>query len=189
MRVAVSLPQGLPEEALDPNTAILAATSGNVRPTATVGIKDANSMNTLDTLWDTIAKPLITPLPGEFLIILWGKGSMRDGWFRAQYSLTSKLPSRICEAIGRPEFFALSLNGRDFSAVTVEEDDYWVVTHTYEVNDNRANCPDVDGLQFDDPLHHLSHDERRELVTDFPAFLRRLDSLWESGSLPQQFTR
>lgn len=175
----------LPEEARDPNTAILAATRGNVRPTATVDIKDANSMNTLDTLdtlWDTIAKPLITPRPGEFLIILWGKGSMRDGWFRVQDSLTSRLPSRICEAIGRPEFLALSLNGRDFCAVTVEEDDYWVVTHTYEVNDNRANCPDADGLRFDDPLDHLSRDERRALVTDFPAFLRRLDSLWESGS-------
>ncbi|MFE4675049.1 hypothetical protein [Streptomyces sp. NPDC056721] len=129
----------LPGGARDPNITILAATSGNVRPAATVGIRDTNSMETLDGLWDTIAKPLITPQPGEFLIMLWGQGSMREGWFRVRDSLTSNLPSRICGAIGRPEFFALSSNGRDFCAVTVEEDDYWIVTHTYEASENRAN--------------------------------------------------
>ncbi|MCX5087210.1 hypothetical protein ACWCOW_24670 [Streptomyces sp. NPDC001939] len=128
----------IPSEARAPGVAILAATGGNVRPTATVGIKDSRSMETLDQLWDTVAKPFISPPHGEFLLILWGKGSISKGWFRVKDPLDSGMPSRICAAIGRPEFYALSLNGENLFAITVEEDDYWVITHKYDTGEN---CP------------------------------------------------
>ncbi|MFF2507435.1 hypothetical protein ACFVTY_29245 [Streptomyces sp. NPDC058067] len=88
-------------------------------------------MAALDMAWDTIAKPLISLPHEEFLILLWGKGSLSKGWFRVQDPLDSGLPSRICDAIGRPEFYVLSLNGKNLCAITVEEDDYWVITHEY----------------------------------------------------------
>jgi hypothetical protein len=60
-----------------------------------------------------------------------------------------------------------------------------------------ANCrrfkgwtgPDLGDLEFDDPLAGLSPAQRQEAERDIDAFFRRLDTLWESGELPQHFTR
>jgi hypothetical protein len=48
-------------------------------------------------------------------------------------------------------------------------------------------APKPAGLELTDPLDSLSHAERLELEGDQPAFLERLDLLWDGGDLPQRF--
>ncbi|MFD5700222.1 hypothetical protein [Streptomyces lasiicapitis] len=48
--------------------------------------------------------------------------------------------------------------------------------------------PDIDGLEFNDPLEKLPQEKRRNLQQDFTLFLDHLDKLWSSGELPQRFT-
>ncbi|BAL92305.1 hypothetical protein AMIS_70850 [Actinoplanes missouriensis 431] len=50
----------------------------------------------------------------------------------------------------------------------------------------RAKHPE--GLIFSDPLALLPADERRELERTVTGFLAHLDSLWNTGVLPQTFT-
>ncbi|TVZ82693.1 hypothetical protein [Streptomyces sp. BK340] len=118
---------------LDPEVATLAVSSGNVRPAVTVTKKE-NSLSILDTRWQEVAAPLFTSHGGEFLIILWGPGSLRKGWFRVHEpkNLGAGLPSRVCAVIGRPEFCCLSLDGKALYAVTAEQGEYWIVTHEFK---------------------------------------------------------
>ncbi|GAA0480452.1 hypothetical protein Aca07nite_13940 [Actinoplanes capillaceus] len=50
----------------------------------------------------------------------------------------------------------------------------------------RAKHPE--GLIFSDPLATLPADERRALEGSLTGFLAHLDSLWDSGALPQTFS-
>lgn len=49
--------------------------------------------------------------------------------------------------------------------------------------------PDLGEITFSDPLEEMPQQERDTLTRDLGNFLRLLDDLWESGSLPQRFTR
>src|SRR5690348_3912895 len=49
--------------------------------------------------------------------------------------------------------------------------------------------PRPDGLRFNDPLSHMSRDERKALERKGAELFRTLDELWNSGALPQQFDR
>jgi hypothetical protein len=50
-----------------------------------------------------------------------------------------------------------------------------------------ATGPFPAGLQLVDPLGNLLPNERLRLEEDVDAFFLRLDSLWRSGELPQEF--
>ncbi|MEU4687793.1 hypothetical protein [Actinoplanes sp. NPDC023714] len=50
----------------------------------------------------------------------------------------------------------------------------------------RAKHPE--GLIFSDPLATLTPTERRNLETTLTGFLTHLDTLWDTGALPQTFT-
>lgn len=45
-----------------------------------------------------------------------------------------------------------------------------------------------EGLIFSDPLAGLTAGERRELERSLTGFLSHLDTLWDTGTLPQTFT-
>jgi hypothetical protein len=49
--------------------------------------------------------------------------------------------------------------------------------------------PDLGDLEFNDPLGDLSLAQRKKAERDIDAFFRKLDVLWDSGELPQRFTR
>ncbi|MFI2236629.1 hypothetical protein [Streptomyces chrestomyceticus] len=49
--------------------------------------------------------------------------------------------------------------------------------------------PDLGDLTFSDPLENIAQSERETLTHDLDRLFRFLDELWESGSLPQHFTR
>jgi hypothetical protein len=50
----------------------------------------------------------------------------------------------------------------------------------------RAKHPE--GLIFSDPLATLTTAERRDLERSLTGFLAHLDTLWDTGALPQTFT-
>ncbi|MGA5035851.1 hypothetical protein ACPCA8_02195 [Streptomyces capoamus] len=50
---------------------------------------------------------------------------------RVRDTVGTRLPSRIAEVTGSPEFVAVSTDGRRLCAASVEEYDYWVVLHEF----------------------------------------------------------
>ncbi|MFF8472482.1 hypothetical protein [Streptomyces sp. NPDC015414] len=95
--------------------------------------KQENALGILDVRWREAAASLLTSHDGEFLIMLWGPGSIRKGWLRVRDREQSRagLPSRVCAAIGRPEFCCLSVDGKVLCAATVEQGEYWIVVHEF----------------------------------------------------------
>jgi hypothetical protein len=67
----------------------------------------------------------------EFLLIPGGPGSVSEGWFRVRDPIGIQLPSRIASVTGRPELMALSRDGKNLCAVSLEDDEYWVITHDF----------------------------------------------------------
>lgn len=118
-------------EVVDPVTTMLAVTGGNVRPAVSVRRDSAASMDSLDSQWQSYASPLLGSSAGEFLLILGGPGSIAEGWFHVYDPIGAHLPSRIASASGRPEFIGLSRDGARLCAVSIEDDEYWIVTHTF----------------------------------------------------------
>ncbi|MEU5777581.1 hypothetical protein ABZ819_30305 [Streptomyces venezuelae] len=49
--------------------------------------------------------------------------------------------------------------------------------------------PDLRDLEFSDPLGEHPDERSRAQQGDFDGFLRKLDDLWETGDLPQEFSR
>jgi hypothetical protein len=88
-------------------------------------------MESLDAHWQTHAAPLLGSPTEEFLLILAGAGSIGEGWFRVNDPMSTHLPSRVASVIGRPEFMALSQDGARLCAVSLEDDEYWVITHEF----------------------------------------------------------
>ncbi|WP_428954584.1 hypothetical protein [Streptomyces sp. cg35] len=117
-------------DAIPPAKAILAVAGGRVRPEVAAE-KSARGLRILDEHWKVLHAKLASHT-GEFLIILWGPGSMEAGWFQVtERNDPLGLPSRVASVIGRPEFCCLSLDNKTLYAVTVEEDEYWIVTHQF----------------------------------------------------------
>ncbi|WP_306334641.1 hypothetical protein [Streptomyces sp. KL118A] len=49
--------------------------------------------------------------------------------------------------------------------------------------------PDLGDLEFTDPLSRHTEERSQAQREDFDGFLRRLDVLWDTGELPQEFSR
>ncbi|WP_165371881.1 hypothetical protein, partial [Streptomyces sp. L-9-10] len=91
------------------------------------------AMGELDRRWYAqISGSLQTPSNDEFFILPPVKGGSKIGWVRVKDSRGTDLPSRIADATGAPEFLALSADGHNLFAVSVEDDEYWIVVHTFE---------------------------------------------------------
>jgi hypothetical protein len=118
-------------EVIDPSRAVLAVTGGYVQPVVSVRRESATAMESLDAQWQAFAAPLFASPAEGFLLILGGPGSLSEGWFLVRDPIGVHLPSRIASVTGRPEFMALSRNGKNLCAVSVEDDEYWVVTHDF----------------------------------------------------------
>ncbi|MET8029454.1 hypothetical protein [Streptomyces avermitilis] len=112
--------------------AIQAASGVTVEPTATIPLSSSEAMEELDLQWHHYASFIsLRTTGGEFLIIPPGPGGSKVGWVEVKDPYGHSLPSRVCRETGSPEFLALSTDGRHLCAVTVEDEDYWVVTHEF----------------------------------------------------------
>jgi hypothetical protein len=124
--------EGVPEGAPDPRRAFLAVVGFEVKPTKTVLQTDPNARERVDALWHEEAHRMgIFDPNGEFLLFLWPAASPPGTWHRMRDTTGARLPSRIATATGDQEFIAASLDGRSLCAVSVEEYEDWIITHSF----------------------------------------------------------
>ncbi|MGW2486749.1 hypothetical protein ACWCV9_05940 [Streptomyces sp. NPDC001606] len=120
----------VPHDAQPVSTAIYAVTGIAVQPTATVRISSDRAADELDEAWHHHASACaLYDDKGEFLILPPISGGSEIGWVRVTDPIGERLPSRIASGVGWPEFLTISTDGRHLCAVSVEEDEYWVVQH------------------------------------------------------------
>jgi hypothetical protein len=121
-----------PQDGPPVNTAICAVTGFEVEPVASVPASTPRAADELDEAWHHHASraPLCAE-NGDFLVLPPVPGGSGVGWVRVKDPVGKSLPSRIAGVTGSPEFVAVSVDGRRLCAASVEEDDYWVVLHTF----------------------------------------------------------
>ncbi|MGW9447929.1 hypothetical protein [Streptomyces sp. NPDC055632] len=125
---------GVPENAPDPKSAFHAMAGYEVEPTATVPQKDPDARDRVDLVWHEEAdRAGLFDENGEFLLFFWVPENPA-GWLRVRDTTGTRLPSRIAAATGNQEFIAASLDGRSMCAVSVEEYDDWIITHSFEAD-------------------------------------------------------
>ncbi|MYW68415.1 hypothetical protein GTY65_30715 [Streptomyces sp. SID8379] len=113
-------------------TAIYAATGVDVKPTARIPATSSRPPEELDQEWHEQAlHHSLYADDQSFLIIPPGSGGSSFGWVKVKDPVGHSLPSRIFAATGNTDFVAISTDGRRLCAVTLEEDEYWVVTHEF----------------------------------------------------------
>ncbi|GAA3188423.1 MULTISPECIES: hypothetical protein [Streptomyces] len=117
-------------------------------PSALSGLHAVNGIDTEPT----VKIPKCAPTPFHSLDIHWKRQTDRldlysekgealvcspffcledVAWLRFQDPLSGEgLPSRLMRAKASPEFLALSLDGKRLCAISVEDDEYWIVTHS-----------------------------------------------------------
>ncbi|MES9809356.1 hypothetical protein [Streptomyces cinereoruber] len=127
---------GIPETAPDSRKAFFAMAGFEVVPTRTVPQKDPDARERVDALWHEEADRMgLFDGDGEFLLLATYAGSLARGWLRTRDTIGTRLPSRIAAATGNQEFVAASLDGRSMCAVSVEEYDDWIITHSFETTE------------------------------------------------------
>ncbi|MGV9687523.1 hypothetical protein ACWDUX_00135 [Streptomyces sp. NPDC003444] len=123
------IPEGIPE----PKKASLVVYGGNARPTSTVPRRDPSAGDHVDALWHQEAERLeIFNRDREFLLFATYPGSLARGWIRVKDSNGIRFPSRISAATGYSDFIAVSLDGKSLCAVSYEEYEIWIVTHSFQ---------------------------------------------------------
>ncbi|MBP0458613.1 hypothetical protein [Streptomyces montanisoli] len=132
-RSGLSVLQGPPpEEAPQVSDAIHAVAGWEVQPAAEISASDPRAAEELDEKWHERARACsLYDGQGVFLILPPVSGGSRTGWVKVSDPVGERLPSRIAAATGSPEFIAASLNGCHLCAVSVEDDEYWVVQHDF----------------------------------------------------------
>ncbi|MFF9364140.1 hypothetical protein [Streptomyces griseoluteus] len=119
-------------DALPINSAFYAVNGVDVEPVASVPFSSSGAMGELSRLWHTQSSVLpLCDEDGDFLIMPPGAGGSKVGWVKVKDQVGIDLPARIANVTGSPEFIAISPDGRRLCAVTVEDDEYWVVVHKF----------------------------------------------------------
>ncbi|MFE2745882.1 hypothetical protein ACFXKX_16165 [Streptomyces scopuliridis] len=127
------LDNGVPATAPSVLAAIQAVTGIDVEPTVAVRESLTDAMGELDRQWHTqISRSPQTSDNDEFFILPPVKGGSKIGWVRVKDSGGTNLPSRIAAATGSPEFLTLSTDGHNLFAISVEDDEYWIVVHKFK---------------------------------------------------------
>ncbi|MFZ4298534.1 hypothetical protein ACOZE3_11575 [Streptomyces cinereoruber] len=124
---------GVPETAPNSRDAFHAMAGFEVVPTRTVPQEDPDARERVDVLWHEEADRMgLFDGDGDFLLLVsrFSEGST-GGWRRMRDTIGARLPSRIAAATGDQEFVAASLDGRSMCAVSVEEYDDWIITHSF----------------------------------------------------------
>ena len=128
----VILEGNAPSSAPTPLAAIRAVAGVDVQPNVTIRESRSDAIEEIDRQWQAqTSKTLLAAEVGEFLILPPGSGGSAVGWVRVRDSVGVNLPSRIAAATGSPEFLTLSADGHHLCAVSVEDDEYWIVVRTF----------------------------------------------------------
>ncbi|MGW9494157.1 hypothetical protein ACWG5P_07140 [Streptomyces prasinus] len=114
------------------NSAIYAVTGFDVEPAVEIPVSNPHAADELDEAWHHRASQAsLYGGDGEFLILPPVSGGSKVGWVRVKDPVGKNLPSRIAAVTGSPEFVAASPDGRHLCAASVEDNDYWVVSHEF----------------------------------------------------------
>ncbi|MEV5971805.1 hypothetical protein [Streptomyces sp. NPDC051921] len=104
-----------------------------VQPTSSIPHTNPDARDQVDFRWHAEAERIrIYDQDAEFLLLTSNPGSERRGWLRVRDTIRNRLPSRLADSTGFREFIAVSVDGRSLCAVSVEDDDDWIVTHRFE---------------------------------------------------------
>ncbi|MDQ1009870.1 hypothetical protein QFZ82_004355 [Streptomyces sp. V4I23] len=123
---------GATPEAPTPLSAVLAVTGAYVTPRVRIPHMTPDRDERVDVQWHELAAQMhLFTDDGSFLLRLSNPGSESRGWLRVRDEMGVRLPSRLNSATGRREFIAVSLDGVHLCAVSVEDDEDWIVTHSF----------------------------------------------------------
>jgi hypothetical protein len=122
----------LPSSAPPPLTAVRAVTGGYVQPAVAVPHSAPDLEERIDRNWHAQATRIgLHSGDGRFLLRLSNPGSEARGWLHVRDEIAERLPSRMASATGCREFIAVSLDGKHLCAVSLEDDEDWIVTHEF----------------------------------------------------------
>ncbi|MGA5217716.1 hypothetical protein ACPCAE_16850 [Streptomyces cinereoruber] len=123
----------IPAGILQPKKASLIVYGGNNQPTLIVPRRGPSAGDQVDALWHQEAERLeIFDRDREFLLFATYPGTLARGWIRVKDSNGTRTPSRIAAATGHSDFIAVSLDGKSLCAVSYEEYEIWIVTHSFQ---------------------------------------------------------
>ncbi|MGA4943987.1 hypothetical protein [Streptomyces cinereoruber] len=124
---------GIPEGVPEPKKASLVVFGGNAQPTSTVPRRDPSASDQVDALWHQEAERWgIFDRDREFLLFATYPGTLARGWIRVKDSNGTRIPSRIAAATGYSDFIAVSPDGKSLCAVSYEEYEIWIVSHSFQ---------------------------------------------------------
>ncbi|MFG2224612.1 hypothetical protein [Streptomyces sp. NPDC048644] len=105
----------------------------DVEPSVAINAHAPDFLPTLDHQWERhVEASALYSENGEILVCSPVVCPDDVGWLLIQDPLRGEsLASRLMEAKASPEFLALSTDGRHLCAISVEDDDYWIVTHNF----------------------------------------------------------
>lgn len=114
------------------NAAIYAVTGIDVEPTAVVHFSSPHAADELDRKWHHCAtESSLYGEGGKFFILPPVSGGAEIGWVEVVDPIGEKLPSRIAAVTGSREFLAISNDYRRLCAISVEDDEFWVVQRNF----------------------------------------------------------
>jgi hypothetical protein len=128
----IVLDGALPSSAPPPLTAVRAVTGAYVQPTVTVPHSAPDLEEIIDRSWREQATRIgLHSDDGRFLMRLSNPSSEARGWLQVRDEVAERLPSRMASATGCREFIVVSLNGKHLCAISLEDDEDWIVTHEF----------------------------------------------------------
>ncbi|WJY38722.1 hypothetical protein QT196_16305 [Streptomyces sp. P9-2B-2] len=122
-------PQGAPEA-----TAALHIVNGiDAEPTVSVDRNSSDSLHFLNHHWKQQSEAAhLYSASGGILVCSPATCPTDVGWLRVQDPMRGdNIASRLVEAKGSPTFLALSEDRRHLCAISVEDEDYWIVRHEF----------------------------------------------------------
>ncbi|WP_329159670.1 hypothetical protein OHB49_10375 [Streptomyces sp. NBC_01717] len=122
----------IPATAPPPLSAILAVTGFYVQATVSIPQSDSDVEDQVDRHWHEQANRIrLYGDDGKLLLRLSDPSSEARGWIQVKDLVNERLPSRVAMATGYREFIAVSLDGKELCAVSIEDEEDWIVTHHF----------------------------------------------------------
>jgi hypothetical protein len=114
----------------EPSAAWRPIIAGSAEPSSTIRHDAPDVLKRVDAEWYRQARAVgVLDGHGEFLISVAGDGAAAESWARVRCSAAPTLAEAMEPGwSGGGEFAALSMSGRVVCGVTVEENEYWVLS-------------------------------------------------------------
>ncbi|MFI5523879.1 hypothetical protein [Streptomyces platensis] len=121
--------QGVPEA----TTALHAVNGMEAEPTVSISRNAPDSLECLNQHWKQQSEAAhLYSTSGVILVCSPAACPADVGWLRVQDPMRGEnIASRLVQAKGSPTFLTLSEDGRHLCAISVEDEDYWIVSREF----------------------------------------------------------